>query len=67
MYESTIFVTNPIGKGNFKLISKTGWSEKESYEKVINAFESLEYWIYPNTHWITAKDITSIMTKEITI
>jgi hypothetical protein len=64
-YKSTIFITNPIGKGEFSLISKVGNTEKESYENVIESFESKEYWMYENTSWVTTNDIVKITTIEI--
>ena len=64
-YKSTIFVTNPIGKGNFKLIDALGDTEKESYDNVMYSFESKEYWKYANTSWITANDIVCIETEYV--
>ena len=64
-YKSTIFITNPIGKGEFTLISKVGNTEKESYENVIESFESKEYWKYHNTSWVTTNDIVKITTTQI--
>jgi|TARA_R110000824_G_scaffold321709_1_gene508510 hypothetical protein len=64
-YKSTIFVTNPIGRGEFTLISKVGKTEQESYDNVIESFESREFWKYPNTSWIEVKDIVKITTTQI--
>ena len=64
-YKSTIFITNPIGKGEFTLISKVGNTEKESYENVIESFENKEYWKYHNTSWVTTNDIVKITTTQI--
>jgi hypothetical protein len=64
-YKSTIFVTNSIGKGKFKLIDALGDTEKESYDNVMYSFESKEYWKYSNTVWITANDIVCIETEYV--
>ena len=64
-YKSTIFVTNPIGKGKFKLIDSLGDTEKESYDNVMYSFESKEYWKHSNTVWITANDIGCIETENV--
>ena len=64
-YKSTIFVTNVIGKGEFTLISKVGNTEEQSYENVMESFESKEYWKYANTSWITTNDIVKITTTQI--
>jgi len=63
-YKSTIFVTNPIGKGKFKLIDELGISEKESYNNVMESFESKEHWKFSNTSWVTANDIVCIETEK---
>tara|TARA_B100000767_G_C19426978_1_gene394333 strand:+ start:354 stop:584 length:231 start_codon:yes stop_codon:yes gene_type:complete len=64
-YKSTIFVTNPIGKGKFKLIDELGISEKESYNNVMESFESKEHWKFSNTSWVTANDIVCIETEYV--
>ena len=64
-FKSTIFVTNPIGSGKFELLTELGKTERQSYQKVMKAFESCEHWKYPNTSWITPKDIVCIETTEI--
>ena len=64
-WKSTIFVTNPIGKGEFTLISKVGNTEQDSYDNVIESFKSREFWKYANTSWIEVKDIVKITTIAI--
>ena len=64
-WKSTIFVTNPIGKGDFTLISKVGNTEQDSYDNVIESFKSREFWKYANTSWIEVKDIIKITTIAI--
>ena len=39
-FKSTIFVTNPIGSGKFELLTELGKTERQSYQKVLKAFES---------------------------